>query len=96
MQLIPFNFSGANRVTLVDSTNYCAVVSFNGGNNVNYIIIGGDATTPSHAGHMIVFQVPPSTWHSAVIGDVDVCFYVYGVGSPVVGTKYPLPAFRRS
>jgi hypothetical protein len=47
--LIEFTFSSP--YTLADGTNYCLVLEYSGGDASNYIRVGRDATSPTHAGN---------------------------------------------
>lgn len=67
--LITFNFSGANRYTLVNGTKYCLALE-----NINAGIVywGQDSSSPSHAGN-------PGYDYAGHVATptLDHCFYVY-------------------
>lgn len=71
LALTTFNFTGINQYTMVADTKYFIVLRYNGGNNTNYIYIGLDATSPSHAG----CYVRAGGWFYDAA--YDTCFYVY-------------------
>ena len=73
-QLITFNFTGANRYSLVDGTKYVIQLSYSGGDAVNIIQLGLDEFAPvSHSGNRSFLF---GSWFSSSAGD-DI-FYVYG------------------
>jgi len=74
--LITFSFTGANRITLTNGTNYFVILEYGGGDVSNSVRIGVDNTSPSHGGNAVYYV---SSW--AALTD-DACFYVYGAGSP--------------
>lgn len=47
-------FSGGNRINLPPSTNYCATFEYSGGNSANYLLIGMDASSPTHGGNSAI------------------------------------------
>lgn len=69
-------FSFTTHPVLTAGTKY--VVSFNyaGGNGANYVAIGTDNTSPSHAGNYSHFT---ASW--AAFPTYDTCFYVYASGN---------------
>lgn len=73
--LITFNFSGANRVSLSNGTNYGIAVFSSTGDSTNRIIAGADST-PAHSGNAFYSADGGSTWSEN--GSYDICFYVYG------------------
>lgn len=76
MSLVPFKFSGLNRVGLQDKP-YIAVVEYLGGSGFsNDLRLGEDSTNPTHSGNAVQYM-PSSGW--SVIQGADVCFYVYGI-----------------
>lgn len=74
-QLINFNFIGINGLTLSALTNYVIVVTYNGGDGSNNVIVGLDGSSPSHAGNEST-SGDNISW-TAFAGS-DVCFYIYG------------------
>src|ERR1035437_6962430 len=76
IQLITFNFSGANRIALSSSTNYCIELSYAGGDSSNFIAIGLDITSPTAGGNEH-FSANGSSWTAE--SGTDVIFYVYGI-----------------
>ena len=92
-QLIDFNFSGANQISLENSTHYIVMCGgLTGANSTNYIQIYYDGIDPAHGGNMCYLS---GAWS---YGATDLVFYIYGIEilTPVVGQKYALPPFRRS
>jgi len=84
-QLINFNFSGANKIQLIDETKYVVVIEYSGGDASSYILVGLDATSPTHDGNYY------STYGAS--SSVDTCFYVYADDTDsIVG---PFPTFKR-
>jgi len=73
-QLITFNFSGANKITLTNGTYYVVTVEYSGGDINNHVCVGADAPTPTHSGNEC--YVDASTWYSD--NTWDEIFYVYG------------------
>jgi hypothetical protein len=81
--LIDFDFTGGNQYALAGSTNYFISVEYSGGNFANYIEVGNDVSSPTHAGNGgsrdtagIWAQLSPNG---------DVIFYVYTVPSVILG-----------
>lgn len=68
-----FVFSGANQITLTAATNYVVVITFNGGNSSNRILVSIDNTAPTHGGNQS-YSADGSTWSTL---SNDVIFYVY-------------------
>lgn len=83
-QLISFNFSGANKITLENGTYYVVVIEYDGGSETNQVGVGQDETSPAHSGNSSIFINPD--WYE---GGYDLCFYVYG---DIVS---PFPTFFR-
>lgn len=73
--LAELTFSGANRVVLQPGTHYCIVFYWGDGDVSNYLAIGIDISSPSHAGSNI-YSSDGSTWVSQSL--YDTVFYVYG------------------
>jgi galactokinase len=72
-QLITFHFSGANRISLTNTTNYVAVFyNASGSADPNIVYVGGDGSVPSHSGNEI--DSYPS-WPTPYVVD-DLAFYV--------------------
>lgn len=69
--LITFTFSGVNQITLTNTTNYIITIEYTGGNGSNFIDVGVDASSPTHAGNASFFD---TSWHST--SSYDICFYV--------------------
>ena len=91
--LATFNFSGANRVELSASTDYFIVVLYEDGIVDNYLQMAG-SNLKGHSGNGAQFAMETSEWSAQNFWDYG--FYVYGEdGTPTVGVKYPLPAFKR-
>jgi hypothetical protein len=68
-----FTFSGANRITLVDGTQYIVAVNYSGGDSTNRLHIGRDSTSPTHTGNAC--YTSGAIW-TAVSGS-DIIFNVY-------------------
>lgn len=73
LQLISFIFSGANQITLSAATHYVLTVEFTGGDAGNYVNVGSDGSSPTHAGNYSVNS--GGTWFPG--NTIDFCFYVY-------------------
>lgn len=74
-------FSGANRITLANGTNYCLVIEYTGGDASNYISSAQDSTSPTHAGNR-ANQNPSNTWFNNS-STRDSIFYIYSVSAKV-------------
>lgn len=71
-QLISFNFIDGNRYNLIRGLNYVIAVQYSGGNVSNFVSVGYDNSTPTHAGNQCRFT---ASWTANA---ADTCFYVYG------------------
>jgi hypothetical protein len=73
--LTTFTFSGAERISL-SATNYVVTVEVSGavGDASNYVRVGADGSTPTHAGNL---SYNDGSWNA--VGSDDNCFYVYGI-----------------
>ncbi len=72
-QLISFTFSGVNKITITNGTKYVVVLETNNSQSYpNYIDLGDDNSSPTHAGNYSYYQ--SSTWYA---GTRDLIFYVY-------------------
>lgn len=92
-ELIEFTFSGEEDKTLEDGTYYVLVFSFAGGDVYNRLGCGLDSSSPAHSGNAGFDSITGYQTKS----DWDLCFYIYGrQDTPVVGTKYPVPAFKKT
>mgnify|MGYP001559226513 CR=1 FL=1 len=90
LTLQSFTFSGANAITFSASTNYVAILSAPDAEDTsNYVMVGRDTTSPTHAGNAVYFI---ASW----VGDssIDVCFYVYGEGDAPASVTGPFPTSR--
>ena len=83
LQLIEFTFSGANQITLTAGTKYVLTVEFTGGDAGNYVNVGLDDSSSTHAGNYSVNS--GGTWFPG--NTLDFCFYLYGI------TTSPFPIF---
>lgn len=73
--LTPFNFSGANKISLTSGTVYVAQLEYLGGNDTNNIGLGAENTSVDPNGNGSLSNTnPPSTWLAEDTFD----FYVYG------------------
>lgn len=90
--LVSFTFSGDEQITLEDGVYYeiyFSVVGISNDGPSAYISVGGDDSSSTHSGN--------AYYNHTVYSGADLCFYVYGrQDTPVVGTKYPLPAFKQA
>ena len=92
LQLSTFTFSGAEKIRLTNGVKYVVVFEYTAGNPyADNISVGEDGSSPTHSGNMSYYG---GSWSYDT--GIDVCFYVYGETTPIVGEKYPLPPFRRS
>ncbi len=73
-QLITFDFTGAERITLTASTYYVIQVNYEGGNASNCLFVGIDESDASHSGNLS-YSFNGTDWNS--LSDRDACFYVY-------------------
>ena len=71
MSLVEFTFS--EPYSMDPDTYYEIVVNYSGGDNLNYVTVGADNTSPTHSGNRARYL---SSWLSSATADV--CFYVYG------------------
>ena len=90
-----FTFSGDNKIVLEDGVYYVFAMRFPADIGNNAISMGVDNNSPAHSGNLSYEYNSGTLWGAD--GSRDVCFYVYGEVpvTPTVGTKYPLPAFKR-
>lgn len=79
-QLVTFTFTGANRITLTNGTNYIVTVEYNAGDNTNRIRAGWDSSSATHSGNKS--RAPNGVWAAGGASD-DTVFYVYGTLPPV-------------
>lgn len=77
--LTTLNFSGANRISLVDTTKYMIVISFTGGDLNNALGVGVDTTSPTHGGNRAGWT--GAAWQAS--SAADVCFYTYKADAAV-------------
>lgn len=49
--MIDFTFTGIDKISLSGSTNYVLTFEYSGGDALNYVQLGTDATAPTHAGN---------------------------------------------
>ncbi|GAI05235.1 unnamed protein product, partial [marine sediment metagenome] len=72
-QLIAFNFSGANKITLTNGTKYVVVIEYTGGTLYSHeVVVGYDTGTPSHPGNFCAYHTGWTAYPTT-----DLCFYVY-------------------
>jgi hypothetical protein len=84
-ELVTFTFTGANKITLTELTNYVAVLEYSGGDSSNYILFAKDVSSPTHTGNFC------EEWYDLgwyVRTTYDGVFYVYGDGKPLID-EYP-------
>lgn len=88
-ELITFNFSGANKITLSNGTKYVVTIQYTGGSwPSNYISVGYDTSSSSHSGNICVYINSGSAWFAG--SAEDACFYVYADSGYGVSPS-PLP-----
>ena len=75
-QLIEFTFSGAQQYQMEVGVPYVMVVEYTGGDATHYVVVGIDATAPSHSGQNLSYY-SSGVW--AADTTISTCFYVYGV-----------------
>lgn len=83
-RLVNFFFSAANRITLSADTKYCFSIFYNDADSANYLGLGVDDSSPTHAGNAF-YSTDGSSWTAN--GSVDPIFYVYSSTSQ--GTAVP-------
>jgi hypothetical protein len=64
---IRFNFSGVNRITLSGSTNYVVTIEYTGDSS-NYVRVGADFSSPTHAGNYSE-SLDGSSWTAFSVDD---------------------------
>jgi hypothetical protein len=69
---VAFSFSGDQRITLNDGSYYVAVFEYTGGDSGNKMLIGGDSSSPTHAGNSCYYYL--GGWTASSIDNI---FYVY-------------------
>lgn len=82
-QLITFNFTGTNKISLTNDVNYFICISHTPVDNSNVLIFGIDNTSPTHSGN-ITYRT--NGWYSN--NTMDFCFYVYKDEPPVIVDSY--------
>jgi hypothetical protein len=74
-QLITFNFTGGDRITLTASTNYVVTFKYTGGTqNVDYVRVGKDESSATHSGNTVGYD---TGWLYQAANDE--IFYLYVV-----------------
>jgi hypothetical protein len=89
LALATFNFSGANRITLVSGLYYVISVEYSNGDLSNYVQTGYDNSSPTHSGNYCSYD--GSWWGGS--GN-DVCFHLYEEVSES-GYSSPFPSFKQ-
>lgn len=74
--LVTFTFSGENKITLDNETNYVVMLEYNVNDPDNWIYVGKDSTSPTHSGNAVGWFNFGSYYYEAN-SSWDVCFYVY-------------------
>lgn len=82
-------FTFSNHVTIGDGY-YCVSVEYSGGDGDNFLNVYIDDESPEHVGNASTYS---GGWSADNLSDI--LFVVYGDYSPLLNTKYPLPAFKR-
>lgn len=75
LRLIKFTYTGADRIVLPIGY-YCVIFTYQGGNSTNYLGLGRDDTSPSHAGNEVI-SYSGGSFSAFTIRDI--IFYVYGI-----------------
>lgn len=76
MQLITFNFTGAERIPLTNTTQYVLTITYSGGDCTNTRILAGhDDSSPTHGGNRAYYD---TDWNAQA--GSDLLFYVYVCG----------------
>lgn len=68
-----FTFNGANKIILANGTNYTLTIEYSGGDVSNYLMVGNDASSPTHDGNYATKT--GSTWTATANKDLN--FYIY-------------------
>jgi len=71
--LVTFTFTGADKITLVNGTKYVVIVKFDNTGSPDYIWVGIDTSSPTHAGNICWYT--GTEWQYTASNDC--CFYVY-------------------
>jgi len=77
--LIKFDFEGG--ITLTNLANYVITIEYANGDASNYVMVGHDASSPTHGGDLCTYN--GSTWTQDT--GKDACFYVRTGGIVTVG-----------
>jgi hypothetical protein len=67
--------------TPANGTNYAIQIAYSGGDSSNYVQVGGDITSPSHAGNRTSLYYN-GTWYA--VTNWDMVFYAYGTPAGIV------------
>jgi len=70
---VSFYFTGENKITLTNGTNYVLVLKYSSGDSTNKIGASGDNTTPTHSGNLCTFYT--TSWNYT--SGTDLNFYLY-------------------
>jgi hypothetical protein len=79
LALVTFTFSGVNRISLANGTDYVLVCWYPNGDGSNNLNIGYDSSSPTHSGNFAQTTNTGATWTAGAT--LDTVFYVYGVPS---------------
>lgn len=71
-----FNFGGAARITLTNTTKYFISFEYDGGDASHYVQFGYDNVGPAHGGNL-ARETPDETW--IAINTQDACFEVWTI-----------------
>ena len=71
--LYTFNFSGAQKIFIANATYYIVTLQYTNADASNYILMGGDNTSPTALGNYCFWY---GAWGSSSLHDL--IFYVYG------------------
>lgn len=79
--IVGFNFSDANKITLVNGTKYCVVFEYLGvGSAANNTLIAEDTTAGTHGGNRATYNITTALWTASSTTDVVFSVIVDGSG----------------
>lgn len=74
--MVTYTFSGANQYSMAASTYYVIALEYAGGSSFVGILVGNDASSPTHGGNSAWYSSGTTNW--TAINTSDLCFEVYG------------------
>lgn len=87
-QLVVFNFTGSNQVTLTNATNYVLSIEYDGGTAGAYVQCGSDGSSAAHSGNFIGSNTGAPLMSWTAFNTFDLCFYLYTATSSGAVTSY--------